>query len=100
MAKLLPAVAATARMVNEAPEFTLGTIPSYINASSGTVCAQRTSLVGWGKVNKISGPPNGPRHYLKGVPNPEPGNSTSSSQEQTYYIIVETNKLTPAGLIF
>ena len=70
MARLLQAVAATARMANEAPEFTLGTIPRYINASSGTVCAQRTSLVDWGKVNKISGPPNGPQHYLKGVPNP------------------------------
>lgn len=100
MARLLQAVAATARMVNEASEFTLGTIPRYINASSGTVCAQRTSLVDGGKVNKISGPPNGPQHYLKGVPTPEPGNSASSSQEETYYLIVETNKLTPAGLIF
>ena len=60
MAKLLQAIGATACLVNEAHEFTLGTIPSYINASSGTVCAQRTSLVDWGKVNKISGLPNGP----------------------------------------
>ena len=37
---------------------------------------------------------------LKVCLNPEPGNSASSSQEETYYIIVEINKLTRAGLTF
>ena len=53
-------VAATALLVSEASKLTLGQHLD-VNPSSGTICAgsQRTSLVDWSKVNKISGPPNG-----------------------------------------